>query len=107
MRRRSPLTRTRRRSSGKPETGTSEGNALNNLGLALRDVGRFEEAITAHRTRPAIFREIGDRHSEGTALNSLGLALWRSDGLRRRSSPIRTHAPSSGRPATGTVRAWR
>ena len=48
---------------------------LNNLGIALREVRRFDEAITAHQDAAAIFRETGDRHGEGTALTNLGLAL--------------------------------
>ena len=52
-----------------------EAAALNNLGIALREVRRFEEAITAHQDAAAIFRETGDRHREGGALNNLGLAL--------------------------------
>ncbi len=48
--------------------------ALNNLGLALRLAGRFEEAITAHQELLAICRETGDRHREGGALN-LGIVL--------------------------------
>jgi hypothetical protein len=31
-----------------------EGSVLNNLGLALREVGRLEEAITAHQDASAI-----------------------------------------------------
>ncbi|MEV6524942.1 tetratricopeptide repeat protein [Longispora sp. NPDC051575] len=52
-----------------------EAMALNNLGLALRQVRRFEEAITACEQAALIYREIGDRHSESTALNNLGNAL--------------------------------
>ena len=59
------------------ETGDrhGEGMALNNLGIALREVRRFEEAISAHQDAAAIFRETGDRHGEGMALGNLGLAL--------------------------------
>ena len=39
--------------------------ALNNLGVTLRQVRRFEEAITAHQDAAAIYRETGDRHGEG------------------------------------------
>lgn len=53
----------------------SEGMALNNLGGALREVGRFEEAITTCQDAATVFREIGDRQREGMALNNLGLAL--------------------------------
>ena len=44
---------------------------MNNLGVALGEVRRFEEAITAHQDAAAIFRETGDRHGEGTALSNL------------------------------------
>ena len=53
----------------------NEAAALNNLGLALREVRRFEEAISAHQDAAAIDRQTGDRHSEGMALNNLGAAL--------------------------------
>ena len=48
--------------------------ALGNLGIALQEVERFEEAITAHREAAAIFRETGDRHREGVALANLEAA---------------------------------
>lgn len=48
-----------------------EGMALGNLGVALREVGRFEEAISAHQDAAQIFCDAGDRHSEGVALNDL------------------------------------
>ena len=53
----------------------NEAAALDNLGVALRRVRRFEEAITAHQDAAAIFRETGDRHGEGIALGNLGVAL--------------------------------
>lgn len=37
----------------------TEGNALNNLGVALVRVRRFEEAISAHQDAAAIYRETG------------------------------------------------
>ncbi len=52
-----------------------EGDALTILGIALQEVRRFEEAITAHQEAAAIYRETGDRHGEGDALNNLGAAL--------------------------------
>jgi hypothetical protein len=43
--------------------------ALDNLGVALVEVRRFEEAISAHQDAAAIFRETGGRapreHSAG------------------------------------------
>ena len=49
--------------------------ALNNLGAALQQVGRFEEAISALQDAAAIYRDTGDRHGEGMALTNLGAAL--------------------------------
>ncbi|MGO9787643.1 MAG: tetratricopeptide repeat protein [Stellaceae bacterium] len=37
---------------------------MNNLGIALQEVGRFDEAITAHQDAAAILRETGDRRKE-------------------------------------------
>ncbi|MEU8712809.1 tetratricopeptide repeat protein, partial [Streptomyces sp. NPDC048663] len=65
-----------------------EGQALNNLGLALREVRRFEEAIDAHTQDLAICRELGDRHSESMALGNLGLALQE---VRRFEEAIDAH----------------
>ncbi len=66
----------------------AEGMALNNLGIALQEVRRFEEAITAHQQDLEICRETGDRHREGTALNNLGNALQE---VRRFEEAITAH----------------
>jgi tetratricopeptide (TPR) repeat protein len=65
-----------------------EAAALNNLGLALRQVRRFEEAISACRDAAAICRETGDRHGEGQALDNLGAALAE---VRRFEEAISAH----------------
>jgi tetratricopeptide (TPR) repeat protein len=52
-----------------------EAIALNNLGIPLRRVRRFEQAITVYRDALAIDRETGNREAEGSALNNLGTAL--------------------------------
>lgn len=52
-----------------------EAKALNSLGLALRRVRRFEEAIITHQQCLQICRESSDHHGEGAALTNLGLAL--------------------------------
>jgi tetratricopeptide (TPR) repeat protein len=52
-----------------------QADALVYLGLAMREVRRFEEAITAHTQARDIYRDLGDRHGEGTAWNNLGNAL--------------------------------
>jgi tetratricopeptide (TPR) repeat protein len=51
-----------------------EGRALGNLGLAYRDLRRFEEAVTCHEQSLAIRRETGNRHGEGITLDNLGNA---------------------------------
>jgi DNA-binding SARP family transcriptional activator/tetratricopeptide (TPR) repeat protein len=43
-----------------------------NMGLALAELGRHEEAITAMRDALAMARELGDRLAESTVLNNLG-----------------------------------
>jgi hypothetical protein len=48
-----------------------EAMALSNLGLALAEVRRFEEAISAHQDAVAIFLETADRHWEEIALGNL------------------------------------
>jgi tetratricopeptide (TPR) repeat protein len=49
-----------------------EGEAWNNLGLALRRVGRFDEAITAHQEARDIYRELGDQYGQAQTLENLG-----------------------------------
>ena len=66
----------------------NESAALNNLGLTLREVRRFEEAITAHQEAAAICHEADDLHSAGTALTNLGLALME---VRRFEEAIVAH----------------
>jgi len=55
------------------ETGDrhGEGGALINLGPALCEMRRFEEAITACQDAAVIFREIGDPRREDDALENL------------------------------------
>ncbi|MBW8482617.1 ATP-binding protein [Actinomadura parmotrematis] len=69
-----------------------EGQALGNLGIALREVRRFDEAITAHTDAAAICRELGDRHGEGQALNNLGNALRE---VRRFDGAITAHTDAA------------
>jgi tetratricopeptide (TPR) repeat protein len=65
---------------------------LNNLGIAQREVRRFEEAITAHTQAAAIYVEAGDRHREGGALNNLGGALL---GVRRFGEAITAYTQAA------------
>ena len=65
-----------------------EGHALNNMGGALQELSRFDEAITAHQRAASAYQETGDRHAEGAALNNLGVAL---KGARRFEEAITVH----------------
>ncbi|WP_416902648.1 ATP-binding protein [Micromonospora echinospora] len=65
-----------------------EGQAWNNLGLALQKLRRFDEAINAHTNARDIFHQLGNRHSEGQAWNNLGLALTE---VRRLDEAINAH----------------
>ena len=53
----------------------NEAAALTDLGLTLREMGRFEEAIGVLQDAGVIYRETGDRRVEALTLNNLGLAL--------------------------------
>jgi tetratricopeptide (TPR) repeat protein len=70
-----------------------EGGALNNLGNALREVRRFEEAIRAHGDAATIFRETGDQDNEGGALNNLGLDLQEARRFEEAIRAYRDAAP--------------
>ena len=48
--------------------------ALTNLGSALQEARRFDEAITACQDAAAIFRETGDEHNERIAVGNLEAA---------------------------------
>ncbi|WP_078658649.1 tetratricopeptide repeat protein [Streptomyces lavendulae] len=65
---------------------------LNNLGLALREMGRFEEAVDVQTQAAAIFRELGDRHRESQALNNLGSILRE---VRRFEEAIGAHTQAA------------
>ncbi len=79
--------------------------ALTNLGLALQEVRRLEEAITAHQDAATLFRETGDRHREIIALENLGESTISGFKVRRPASTgVRQHPPSQ---VTGTRgRPW-
>ncbi|MCX5417744.1 tetratricopeptide repeat protein [Streptomyces sp. NBC_00059] len=52
---------------------TNEAGAWNNLGTALRELRRFDEAHDAHTTARTLFQQTGDTHSEADAWNNLGI----------------------------------
>ncbi|MFF3373043.1 tetratricopeptide repeat protein [Streptomyces sp. NPDC002680] len=53
----------------------SVAGALGDLGTALREVGRVEEAIDAYTRALDLDQAAGDRHSEGMSWTKLGVAL--------------------------------
>ncbi|WRY95646.1 tetratricopeptide repeat protein [Streptomyces sp. NBC_00481] len=52
-----------------------EAGAWNNLGIALREAGRMDEAMAAHIRARDLLQAAGNRHGEAMAWNSLGIAL--------------------------------
>jgi hypothetical protein len=55
--------------------GRDEGATWNNLGLALREANRVEEAIDAHTRALDLHQASGNRRGEASTWNNLGLAL--------------------------------
>lgn len=53
-----------------------EGHALSNLGSALIEADRYDEAIPTCASAAAICEEAGDRYGEANALTGLGEALY-------------------------------
>jgi tetratricopeptide (TPR) repeat protein len=64
-----------------PASGGGGHGRTDNLGEALQQVGRFEEAITACEYAIVICRATGERLGEGDALANLGNALQAADRL--------------------------
>ncbi|WP_262928513.1 tetratricopeptide repeat protein [Streptomyces sp. TRM68416] len=61
--------------AGRAGDRLGEADAWNNLGLALRGVGRVEEAVQAHSRARDLLQAAGDRPGEADAWNNLGIAL--------------------------------
>ncbi|MFD4605313.1 tetratricopeptide repeat protein [Streptomyces sp. NPDC058464] len=66
-------------------------SAWNNLGIALRETGRVEEAIEAHSHARDLLRAVDDRHHEASAWGNLGIAL-REAGRVEEAIDAYTHA---------------
>ena len=79
----------------------SESIALNNLGRALVEVRRFEEAITTCRNAAAIAQELGYRHGEAMALMSLGIALEEMQQVEEAITTLRAAAAIARDTAAG------
>ncbi|WP_308311016.1 tetratricopeptide repeat protein [Streptomyces sp. GbtcB6] len=68
-----------------------EGNAWNNLGIALREAGETAEAIEAHEYARDLYQAMGDPYREGTAWMNLGIVL-RMAGKVRKAIEAQTRA---------------
>nr|WP_282702484.1 tetratricopeptide repeat protein [Streptomyces sp. CC219B] len=64
-----------REAAGRAGDRLAEADAWNNLGLALRDAGRVEEAVQALTRARDLFQAAGDRPREADAWNNLGVTL--------------------------------
>jgi tetratricopeptide (TPR) repeat protein len=53
----------------------AEAGAWNNLGIALGEASRYEEAVLAHRRAADLFTSVDNHNERGKALNGLGSAL--------------------------------
>lgn len=64
----------------------AEGRMLITLGIALREIGRNDEAIECYQQALAIWRAVGDRAREQVTMNNLGIAYFAlgrfEDGLQ-------------------------
>jgi tetratricopeptide (TPR) repeat protein len=69
-----------------------EANALNNLGVALVGLRRFDEAIVACTESAALQKKVRNRRGRGIALNTLGIALRHE---RRFEEAINAHQQAS------------
>ncbi|MYW14195.1 tetratricopeptide repeat protein [Streptomyces sp. SID2955] len=69
----------------------SEAVACQNLGLALQETGRSEEAIEVLTRGRELCRAIGDRHGEATAWDNIGLVL-RSAGRATEAIDVHSHS---------------
>ncbi len=54
-----------------------DGRVLDDVGLALQELGDFAGAVWRHNYASELFQELGDRRSEAAARNNVGIALER------------------------------
>ncbi|MEV2248777.1 tetratricopeptide repeat protein [Streptomyces sp. NPDC049970] len=66
----------------------AEAGAWNNLGIALTEVSRYDDACNAHTRAASLFASMGDHNEKGKALNGLGSALRESG---RHSEAVQIH----------------
>ncbi|MFF5537099.1 tetratricopeptide repeat protein [Streptomyces cinerochromogenes] len=68
-----------------------EAGALNNLGKALAETGRTEEAVDAYTRARDLFQAVGDRHEEAGAWSNIGNALQQA-GRSKKAITAHTRA---------------
>jgi tetratricopeptide (TPR) repeat protein len=73
------VSRAARNAAHQSGNGLGEAIASHNLGIALREADRAEEAVDAHAQARDLFQATGDARREGAAWNSLGSALMEAD----------------------------
>ncbi|WP_327207210.1 tetratricopeptide repeat protein [[Kitasatospora] papulosa] len=66
----------------------TEASAWDNLGLALRELRRFDEALHAHEAARTMHQQAGNTHGAAKAWNNLGLVLR---ALRRFDDALHAH----------------
>jgi len=85
-----------------------EAIAWNNLGIALRETGRVEEAIEAHNRARDLYRAAGYRTREASAWDNLGCALrqagWAEDAVNAHIRARDLHQAEGDR--RGEAMAW-
>ncbi|WP_280727989.1 tetratricopeptide repeat protein [Kitasatospora sp. MAA4] len=57
------------------ENRHDQAGAGDNLGIALRELGRFHEAADVHQSALVLYQDLGDQHGAAGAWDSLGIAL--------------------------------
>lgn len=65
----------------------AEAGAWNNLGIALTEASRYDDAVTAHGRAVDLFTSLENQHERGKALNGLGSVL-RDSGRPAAALPI-------------------
>lgn len=69
----------------------AEAGSWNNLGIALTEASRYDEAVRAYDRSIELFTSLGDRNEQGKALNGKGSAL-RDFGKSAEALPIHQDA---------------
>ncbi|MFI8530005.1 tetratricopeptide repeat protein [Streptomyces aquilus] len=98
----------RREAAGRTGDRLNEAGAWNNLGVALREAGRVEEAVQAHTRARDLHQAAGNRPREASAWNGLGNALGEAGRVEEAVQALTRardlHQAAGDRP--GEAMAW-